>query len=64
MYERFSYWVSLRKEIFLKVVEFYYEICRMLLCYEIQIFYIFFLIYVDEEVFGVIVFMEKLMVGC
>lgn len=46
------------------VAEFHYEICRMLLCHEIYIFYIFLLTHADEEVPGVIAFMKKLMAGC
>lgn len=37
---------------------------NLLLCHEIYIFYIFLLIHADEEVPGVIAFMEKLMTGC
>lgn len=46
------------------VAEFHYEFCRMLLCHEIYISYIFLLTHADEEAPGVIVFMEKLMAGC
>lgn len=48
------------KQISPKVAEFHYEICRMLLCHEVYIFYIFLLTHADEEVPGVIAFIEMI----
>jgi hypothetical protein len=53
-----------KKERTIQVAEFYFRICRMLLCHEIYIFYIFLLTHADEEVPGVIAFMEKLIAQC